>query len=107
MNILFITGRAATFLARPVLGDRPVNCGPGWAHEAGAVGRVRSFATLCGEYDPFALAAKLPAELRPDSVACLVDARGRKLPRPLARWRELVAATLCTASSSELAAPPL
>ena len=107
MNVLFATGTAATSLAPPVLGDRPVNGGPDWANEAGADGRVRSFAPLGGEDDLFALATTLPSEPRPDTVASLVDANGRKLRRPLARGRELVSATLCTPSSLQRAIPPL
>lgn len=86
MNVFFATGSAATYMAPPVLGDQQVNCGPDWADEVGPDGRVRSLATPCGEYDLFALAAKLPPEQRPDVVVCLVDASWRNLPRNLARF---------------------
>lgn len=86
MNVLFATGSAATYMAPPILGDQQVNCGPDWANEVGPDGRVRSFATPCGEYDLFALAAKLPTEQRPDVVVCLVDASWRNLPRNLAQF---------------------
>lgn len=79
MNVLFATGSAATYMAPPVLGDQQVNCGPDWVDELGADGRMRSFANPCGRSDPLALAAKLPAEQRPEAVLCPFDVSWRNL----------------------------
>ena len=86
MNVLFATGSPARYMRPPQLGDAQVNCGPDWRDETGPDGRVRSLATPVGDYDLAAVAARLPAEQRPDLVVCLVDASWRNVPRNLAAF---------------------
>jgi glycosyltransferase involved in cell wall biosynthesis len=87
MRVLFATGSAASYMLPPRLGDEQVNCGPDWADETAPDGQVRSLATPVGEYDLFALAARLPRGQQPDAVVCLVDASWRNLPRNLAAFK--------------------
>lgn len=85
MNVLFATGSSAGYMLPPSLGDHQVCCGPDWADQ-----RVSplddhwvSLKTPLGEYDLAAVAARLPADQKPDLVVCLVDASRRNVPRNL------------------------
>jgi hypothetical protein len=88
MNVLFAPNGAATYMRPPVMGGQKVNSGHDWADELGAKRRMRSFANPCGRPDPLALAAKLPAEQRPDAALCRFDVSWRKLARNLAEARQ-------------------
>ena len=86
MNVLFATGSPAGYMLPPILSDHQVICGPDWPDRSSPNGRVLSLATPIGRYDLAAIAAKLPAEQKPDVIVCLVDASWRNLPSNLAAF---------------------
>lgn len=83
MRVLFSTVSAASYMRPPLLGDGQIMCGPDWADDIAADGRVRSLRTPAGIYDLGEILAKLPAAQQPDVVVCLVDASRRNLPKNL------------------------
>jgi len=80
MRVLFATGSPSGYMLPPRLGDAQVVCGPDWPNKTSADGRVISLHTPVGRYDLATVAARLPAEQRPDVVVCLVDASWRNMP---------------------------
>ncbi len=103
MRVLFSTGSPARYMRPPSLGDEQVNCGPDWADERAADGRIRSLATPTGDYDLATVAAKLPPEQQPDVVVCLVDASWRNVPHNLAAFK--VPRVLLVADTHHLRSP--
>ena len=103
MRVLFATGSPPAYMLPPQLGDEQVNCGPDWSDCTGADGRIVSLRTNVGAYDLAAIAAKLPADQRPDLVACLVDSSRRSLPRNLAAFK--CPRVLLIADTHHLASP--
>ena len=86
MRILFSTCSAAHYMAPPRLSDEQINCGP-FFEDVEIGGRYISLKTPLRDYNLASIAARLPADQKPDAVVCLVDASWFNTPNNLAAFR--------------------
>jgi Tfp pilus assembly protein PilF len=87
MRLLFTTAASPLGLAWPFLADEQIVCGP--LHlDLDLGGQIFSRRTSQGDYDLAAVIAALPADQRPDMVACVADGVTASWPRNLAACPE-------------------
>lgn len=83
-RVLFCCRATPDYYRRPLFSANEVFCGPDCA-DIVENGRVVSLHTPAGEYDLPAVAARLPADQRPDLVVVKADATRGNFPRQLDR----------------------